>query len=505
MIIDSDSFVLDQQDNLHIQGQIEHLNFPRWCKVQDAIDQRTSLILLAGETLAGCGGFRISKETILYIRFMSAHQQISPDGMVCEMVFHESPDSIIGGVMLIATPLFKDDCSREWRELEVNLSFLKGKFGYISVACKPGPRFDASGDWLAISDLAIGPRDKLSNIKAKSLASLRTKNEVAHFSSTYEHAMYSDVQEKNTIAANGFAREVKALAPLPRINLFREDFSAKTLEPMHGESPYDYAMRVLGNSLGETPPNFLDRLQRKCKLKKQLRVLSICSGAARIEANFAAQVGSNVNWTLLDINAELLATAARQFSPEINLNLIQADVNELFFSGETWDVIICISALHHVVELERCIQYIHDSLAIDGEFWSIGENIGRCGNRLWPDALTEANYVFKGLPEKYRKNRTTHKVDLEISDKDFSVDCYEGIRSEEILPILSRWFHEHDVYTRNCFLWRLINLDYSDNYSLSSEEDRIWIIKMVEAEVMHYAKGGIATELHGIYTPKRFI
>lgn len=504
MIIDNHSYVLDQQDNLHIQDQIKHLNFPRWYKVQDALDQRTSLVLLAGETLKGSGGLKISRESILYIRFMSAHQKISQDGMVCEIVFHENPDSIFGGVVLAITPIV-NDYSREWRELEINLSFLKEKFGCISVSCKPGPRLDPSGDWLAISDLVIAPRDKLSNVKAKSLASLRTKNEVAHFSSTYEHAMYSDVQEKNSISANGFAREVKALEFSSKANLLSENFSAEALKSLHGESPYDYAMRVLGNNLGETPPNFLDRLRRKSELKKPLRVLSICCGAARIEASFAAEVGSNVNWTLLDINADLLATAARQFSPEINLNLIQADVNELFFSGETWDVIICISALHHVVELERCIQYIHDSLAVDGEFWSIGENIGRCGNRLWPDALIEANHFFKSLPEKYRKNRITHNADLEISDKDFSVDCYEGIRSEEILPIMSRWFHEESAYTRNCFLWRLINLDYSDNYSLDKPEDRNLIIKMVEAEIGHYAKGGISTELHGIYTPKKFI
>ena len=70
---------------------------------------------------------------------------------------------------------------------------------------------------------------------------------------------------------------------------------------------------------------------------------------------------------------------------------------------------------------------------------------------------------------------------------------------------MSRWFHEGNVYTRNCFLWRLINLDYSDNYSLSSPEDRGWIVKMVESEIGPYAKGGIATELHGIYIPKKFI
>jgi SAM-dependent methyltransferase len=505
MSTDNNYYVLDQIDILDILNPMDHLNFSRWYKVPDAIDQRTSLILLPGETLRLSGDLKISKDSILYIRFMSVHQQISQDRMICEIMFNDKPHSTSGGFVFITAPLKHDDQSREWRELELNLSFLKGKNGHIQIACKPGHLLDPSGDWLAVSDLVIAPQDKLSNIKAKSLESLRTRNELAHFTSTYEHEMYSDAQKRNALTAKGVEREVEALIAKPKEIVERGNFKIEPIEPMQQESPYDYAMRVLANQLGETPPNFLDRLSEKCKIKNPLRVLSICCGAARIEASFAAELGPNVNWTLLDINADLLKTAARQFAPEINLKLIQANVNELVFSGEKWDVIICISALHHVVELEKCIQFIHDSLTDDGEFWSIGENIGRCGNRLWPDALKEANNIFTLLPEKYRKNRITHNVDLEISDKDFSVDCYEGIRSEEILQIMSRWFHEHSAYTRNCFIWRLINLDYSDNYSLDNREDRNWIVEMVEAEMRHYAKGGISTELHGIYTPKKFI
>lgn len=182
--------------------------------------------------------------------------------------------------------------------------------------------------------------------------------------------------------------------------------------------------------------------------------------------------------------------------------LIEANVNELDFSGEKWDVILCVSALHHIVELERVLKFCHDSLNEGGEFWSIGEYVGRNGNRLWPEARYEANQVFERLPEQYRLNRHTNQVDHEIPDNDYSVGCFEGIRSEDIESILDKWFHPVDVCRRNCFLWRLINLAYSDNFNILKSDDRSRIISMVNAEAAHFQAGGRGTELFGVYRPR---
>lgn len=100
--------------------------------------------------------------------------------------------------------------------------------------------------------------------------------------------------------------------------------------------------------------------------------MSICSGAARIEAGWSAAVPEGVEWSLLDINEDLLQIAAKQFPPGIHLDLIVADANNLVPTGEQWDVIICVSALHHLVELEKVMRFISRSLKNDGEFWSVG-------------------------------------------------------------------------------------------------------------------------------------
>jgi ubiquinone/menaquinone biosynthesis C-methylase UbiE len=188
---------------------------------------------------------------------------------------------------------------------------------------------------------------------------------------------------------------------------------------------------------------------------------------------------------LLDINTELLDMASSQFSSSIQVDLIEADVNELSDTDETWDIILCVSALHHIVELEKVVRFCHHSLDPDGEFWSIGEYVGRNGNRLWPGAYDEANRFFKNLPEKFRFNHHSRQIDPVIPDNDYSVGCFEGIRSEEIEPILDRWFHRQEVYKANCFLWRLVNLAYSDNYKMNDPEDISWIVKAVQSEISH--------------------
>jgi hypothetical protein len=60
------------------------------------------------------------------------------------------------------------------------------------------------------------------------------------------------------------------------------------------------------------------------------------------------------------------------------------------------------------------------------------------------------------------------------------------------------------VYRRNCFLWRLVDLAYADNYDLANADDIAWIHRAVDAELAHYRAGGHPTELHGVYRKRRY-
>lgn len=494
-------FYLDDAAALEIQGTPVGISFPRWMQVTHCDDKRRSLVLLAGETLV-VPVVVIEPDTRLYVRCCAALPEISSDGLVCEIAYRDGDESGEEASVLCALPILGGLQTPHWRTSELDLSFLAGKRVSVVISCRPGPLGDPSADWLAVSDLCIARADRLTLVRAQSFHTLRAQNEIEHFSAVYRHSMYSEVQDSRAEAATGHLRAIRRLgtrdaAESPDIGLIQGD-----VLPEPGETAYAYASRLLASGISQAPPDFGRRLKSRARAGRVVKVLSLCSGAARIEADFAAAAGRNVSWSLLDMNADLLGLASRQFASVTSLDLIEANVNELTCSGEKWDVILCVSALHHVVELERVMKFCHDSLDDGGEFWSIGEYVGRNGNRLWPEARYEANKLFKQIPARYRWNHHANRTDEELPDNDCAVSTFEGIRSEEIESALDKWFSPVDVYRRNCFLWRLVNLAYADNFDVQKSEDRSWIIRMVNAELTYFRSGGRATELNGVYRPR---
>lgn len=501
MSIENNCFYLDEDSIFDISGTPSNIEFPRWMQIVHCVDRRNALILVAGEKINLSKALKINIDTHIYIRYSAGLSSISADGLFCEIVFigAEQPDS----ENLIATlPLCGGSQSKDWRSADLDISFLAGLRGYFTIRCHPGKNDDPVGDWLAISDLCIATEDQLSLTKARSFHKLRFRNEIEHFSDAYRHSMYSSIQNQRSRIAAGRSRIVRKLICGNDVPSTLNISSIGDIEPLPGESLHAYTTRLQSMYIHQSPPDFYERLKSRSEAGGIIKVLSVCSGAARIEASLAAHVGTNVEWSLLDINVDLLDLASKQFAPSVKLDLIEANANSLTCSGEKWDIILCVSALHHIVELERFMKFCHGSLNKDGEFWNIGEYVGRNGNRLWPGAREEANKLFHHLPEQYRVNHHTHQIDFEVPDNDYSVGCFEGIRSEDIEPILDRWFLPFDVYRRNCFLWRLFNQAYSDNYDLQNPEDRIWIAYIVNAEMNYFLKGGRGTELHGIYKPR---
>ena len=178
------------------------------------------------------------------------------------------------------------------------------------------------------------------------------------------------------------------------------------------------------------------------------------------------------------------------------------DVNAISaeqFGNLTFDVAMFVSGLHHVVEIEHVLQTVTELLVPNGEFWIIGEVIGRNGNQLWPEALDAANRIFSRLPERFRHNSSTGKVDSSVPEIDFSANSFEGIRSEEIESLLLRYLDPVEMWRRNCFLWRLVNVAYFPNYDLNSQEDRYIVLSLVAAEYNLWKSGGRPTESHSIF------
>lgn len=478
---------------------------PRWEKVPHARIERPALLLAAGESLTLATGLCPGPDARLLLRYGAAQPGLLGGGAATLWVslIVDGHAERLGGLQIPAGP-----DGQAAREVMFDLAPYTGRTCALRLQLEAPARLTRRGGPVALYEAVVASVERMDNVRARAFHEERARAELAHFSTAYDHAMYQSAEIGAGKADRAF--RCRSLEGLLRPDPGHEAVTAHAATPDDRTLPdegaprqdaYHYAHHLLTRQLRAVPPDFHGRLREMAERKANapLRVLSLCCGAARIEASFASALGMEAQWTLMDINEGLLRSAAAAFPEGQSVELIVGNLNAIADYGERYDVILCVSGLHHIVELERVIGFIRDALADDGEFWSIGEAIGRNGNRLWGRDRAAANAFFRQLPDRLRRNRHTGVVEESLPDIDYSTGTFEGIRSQDIEPLLSRYLHPVDLYRRNCFLWRLVDLSYADNYDMHDPADLQWLRRAVQAELAHFHDGGRPAELHGIF------
>lgn len=464
-----------------------------------ALGARLALKLEAGEAILS-ESVTVSQEHVLFMLVGAAN---SVDSRVSlSVAFEEEGSTGNSDATAFLTISLGNRPGVMEQEVEVSLRAFAGCRGRFRVDCLGDEKADCRiAAWRICPDYELGLLNGLSGYDA------RLSREVAHFSgAAYTHAMYgSEGARKEPGAIEDAVTGGRAQDAFLSEQSARARAILAGITPFEGEPVYNFAMRCLQSLIPSEPPDFFARVTRM-PAKSPLRILSICAGAARIEEMLLSYCKGDVEITLLDASEDLIQRASSRLSssrPNTRVNCLLGDINNGLPGDDLFDIVICVSALHHVVNLEEVLSQINQRLSDDGEFWSIGEQIGRNGNRLWPEALRAANRVMVELPCRLRKNAHTNSIDSALPNLDYSIDCFEGIRSEELERKLEAYFLPVTVYKRNAFLWRLVDTTYADNYDLSSREDVGHLKDAVLAEGMHWVSGGRATELHGVYRKKR--
>jgi hypothetical protein len=81
-----------------------------------------------------------------------------------------------------------------------------------------------------------------------------------------------------------------------------------------------------------------------------------------------------------------------------------------------------------------------ESALVDGGRFVTSDMNGRNGHQRWPEALALVREYWRELPDSYRRNVQLRRAEPEFMDWDCSVAGFEGIRSQDILPLLMRRF-----------------------------------------------------------------
>lgn len=121
------------------------------------------------------------------------------------------------------------------------------------------------------------------------------------------------------------------------------------------------------------------------------------------------------------------------------LEFTQADFNE-WQPKNTYSAIMANHSLHHVVNLEGLFDTIREALHPGGYFVT-GDMVGRNGHQRWPEARLIVDHFWNELPDRYHYNQQLKREEPTYIDHDCSSEGFEGIRAQDIMPLLLEKFH----------------------------------------------------------------
>jgi SAM-dependent methyltransferase len=175
------------------------------------------------------------------------------------------------------------------------------------------------------------------------------------------------------------------------------------------------------------------------------RLLSIGAGDCSVEIGVAKRLlelgVSDFELVCFELSPHLLQraeAAVKRDSLEPYVKLQPIDINQ-WSPSERFAGVMANHALHHFVELEKIFAAVRDALVDEGVFVT-NDMIGRNGHMRWPEVLEFIESIWAFMPDRYKLNRQQGKLETQFVNWDCSHEGFEGIRAQDILPLLNKTF-----------------------------------------------------------------
>jgi len=237
--------------------------------------------------------------------------------------------------------------------------------------------------------------------------------------------------------------------------------------------------------------------------------LSLCCGFGEIERILASH-GVFKHCTGIDGSIKALEQARKRARSEgyEHIEYRQANINQLILEPRTYDLIWANGALHHLTHLEHVTREVYKALK-PGGFFIANEYIGPKHQQLDYRQREIINAVIHLIPPRYRQMREQSFVPpffqgprwkkalfkgakmifekLKPSGNRFRfgkvwdvspwhyqhIDPSEGVRSDEIVPILKRVFQDIDIrYYHGSILLHALDQRFFEEFDPSNPEDQ---------------------------------
>ncbi len=214
---------------------------------------------------------------------------------------------------------------------------------------------------------------------------------------------------------------------------------------------------------------------------RDLRILSVGAGNCDLEIGILERLrdqgAKELRCDCIELNPAMIergrqAAASKNLAP--SLRFIEADFNQWRANGECYHLIIANQSLHHVLALEHLLGELRKSLSPSGRL-VVSDMIGRNGHRRWPEALEAIWSFWRELPPAYRYNHIWRTYEDLYVDRDCSQIGFEGVRAQDILPLLLRNFHFEIFLPFGNLIDPFLDRAFGPNFDAHSQWDRNFI------------------------------
>lgn len=232
--------------------------------------------------------------------------------------------------------------------------------------------------------------------------------------------------------------------------------------------------------MGVYEAHMADCIKQAAASGRTARFVSIGSGDCQVEIGLAKRLKAAGHGPFVMVVSDLSPIRLERARQTMETDgvadcfeTLVVDLNDFAFDRQ-YDVFIAHHILHHIVNLEGLFKTIHESMHEDSLFLT-SDMIGRNGHRRWPETLDWINLLWPTLPDHYRFNYQFNKVHERYLDWDCSNKGFEGVRAQDILPLLVERFGFDGFVGYGGIIDPFIERGYGRNLDASRAEDRAFI------------------------------
>ena len=167
------------------------------------------------------------------------------------------------------------------------------------------------------------------------------------------------------------------------------------------------------------------------------------------------------------------------------------------------NIIIVHHALHHFTALEEIFKRVHQILRANSGTFVIADMVGRNGHMRWPESLHAIRRIWSGMaPDKKIHNQLNRPWE-DFENWDCSGEGFEGVRSEDILIFLFKYFEIDKSFFWGGIIDPFIERGFADNFDPQDQSDIDFISKVQKVESQLTDLGIVTpTQVIGAFRPR---